>query len=122
MGDVIDVMTRFGLWGIGARLRRARLEKGLSQDQLARAAGLSVEEISSFESGPNRIGADELRLLAAAFDAPVAELVGDADYGEGELATPEEVLTFLTAAIALPAPIRMELQRLAEALARQLVT
>jgi transcriptional regulator with XRE-family HTH domain len=119
MGDIIDMTARLGPQGFRAEVRRARLAKGLSQAELAAASGLSLTDVELCESGPNRIGADALRRVAAALDVPVADLIGTADYGEGELATPQEVLALLTIMIALPAPIRVELQRFAEALAQQ---
>jgi tetratricopeptide (TPR) repeat protein len=48
---------------IGQRLRRLRIERGLSQQQLA-ASGLSVAHISRIESGQRRSSVRAIRLLA----------------------------------------------------------
>ena len=63
---------------LAARLRAARLERGLLQTQVARLSGLGVKSISSFESGA-RIASmhlDQLRKLLDVYGLTEAEFFG----------------------------------------------
>lgn len=53
---------------IGRRLRQARLNAGLSQDQLGKALGLSFQSIQRYEQGLAPIGAGRLIQAAAALE------------------------------------------------------
>ena len=67
---------------LGLRLQRARIAKGLSQESLAHAAGISTYTYQKFEKGESRPGTPmnprlrTLIALAAALDVKVEELVG----------------------------------------------
>jgi DNA-binding XRE family transcriptional regulator len=56
------------------RLRVARVERNLSQTELARAAGVSRQTISSIETGQYGPSALLALRLAAVLGVPVAEL------------------------------------------------
>lgn len=56
--------------GLRVRLRRQRL--GLSQDALAKALGLSFQQVQKYERGTNRVSASKLFEIAGALEAPVA--------------------------------------------------
>ena len=58
---MIDSRTRKGF---GKRLRELRMERGLSQEQLADLAGLHRNYIGNIERGENGIGIDNIVLLA----------------------------------------------------------
>mgnify|MGYP000867675575 CR=1 FL=1 len=64
------------------RLQRARIAKGLSQESLAHAAGISTYTYQKFEKGESRPGTPmnprlrTLIALATALDVRVEELVG----------------------------------------------
>ena len=68
---------------LGLRLQRARIAKGLSQEALAHAAGISTYTYQKFEKGESRPGTPmnprlrTLIALAAALDMRVEELVGE---------------------------------------------
>ena len=51
--DPIDV-------AVGLRLRTLRKERGMSQDQLGRALGITFQQIQKYERGTNRISASML--------------------------------------------------------------
>jgi transcriptional regulator with XRE-family HTH domain len=53
---------------IGERIRRRRVELGLTQDQLAYRLGLSYQQIQKYERGANRISASRLYTLARWLD------------------------------------------------------
>ena len=41
---------------VGRRLREARLAKGMSQEALGKALGISFQQVQKYEKGSNRIG------------------------------------------------------------------
>jgi transcriptional regulator with XRE-family HTH domain len=49
---------------IGARLRQLRLFRGLSQERVAEAVGITFQQVQKYESGTNRIPASRLYSLA----------------------------------------------------------
>ncbi|GAB4358400.1 MAG: hypothetical protein Kow00114_10560 [Kiloniellaceae bacterium] len=63
--DPIDVC-------IGSRLRLRRLAMGFSQETLARALGITFQQIQKYERGSNRIFASRLFHLARVLRVPVA--------------------------------------------------
>ena len=65
---------------IGARVRMWRTQRGLSQERLGNALGLTFQQVQKYEKGTNRIGGSRLTQIAA------AELAGDgAAEVEGQL-------------------------------------
>lgn len=65
----------------GIRIRKLRLDKGLSQLQLAELADLSEDQISNIERGKNWVGEQTFSLLADALSVPQTALF---DYSENE--------------------------------------
>ena len=63
----------------GASLKRLRMERGLSQEELARLLGTSKQVISRYESGARVPKISTVSALAAALDAPLTALTGEAD-------------------------------------------
>lgn len=61
----------------GARLRRLREERGLSQQQVAALSGVPQESLSRIENGRRDPRLDTLKKLAAALDTDVARLLED---------------------------------------------
>jgi len=57
---------------IGRRLRRRRIQLGLSQHDVATIVGVRFQQIQKYECGSNRIAASRLWLMAQALDAPVS--------------------------------------------------
>lgn len=60
---------------LGHRLRSLRERAGLSQDELARASGISRVSIGALERGDQRATLETLNLLARALDVPLASIV-----------------------------------------------
>jgi len=58
---------------IGARLRAARVSRGMSLTKLAAAAGLSYQQVQKYESGHNSVSPRYLVVFAENLDVPVAE-------------------------------------------------
>jgi transcriptional regulator with XRE-family HTH domain len=70
LADPIDV-------AVGARIRLFRKMRGLSQQSLAEAAGVTFQQIQKYERGANRVSASMLAKIAGALQAPVSELFGE---------------------------------------------
>lgn len=64
---------------IGARLRLAREQAGLSQGQVAIKLGLHRPTVSEIEAGRRRVAADELRRFVKLYRVSLSWLVGEAD-------------------------------------------
>lgn len=62
---------------LAANLRRLRQARGLTQEAVADAAGLRQALISELEAGKRDVRLDSLARLAAALDAPMAELFAE---------------------------------------------
>jgi transcriptional regulator with XRE-family HTH domain len=58
---------------VGRRVRALRLNKGLSQDKLGVALGITFQQIQKYEKGTNRIGAGRLQRIAEILGVPVSE-------------------------------------------------
>jgi transcriptional regulator with XRE-family HTH domain len=56
---------------VGARVRLRRTMVGMTQRQLARALGLTYQQIQKYEDGRNRIGASRLHQIASVLSAPL---------------------------------------------------
>jgi transcriptional regulator with XRE-family HTH domain len=57
---------------IGARLRRLRVTKGLTQQQMADLIGVTYQQAHKYENGINRISAGRLYMVARALGEDVA--------------------------------------------------
>lgn len=63
------------------RLKTLRIEKQLTQGELAEITGLSTSFISSMERGINAASFETLESLAKALDVPVKDLFDFDSYG-----------------------------------------
>lgn len=62
---------------LGLRIRRAREQNGLSQEELADQMGLGQRAISELENGKRRLTVAEVPDLARILDVPVLYFFGD---------------------------------------------
>jgi transcriptional regulator with XRE-family HTH domain len=69
---------------VGARLRRLRKERHLTQTELARQIGIQQSDLSRMEQGEYRVSLDNLFKILAVFDLDINE------FFEHEAAEPEE--------------------------------
>lgn len=65
---------------VGERVRLLRLERDMSQTQVADALGLTFQQIQKYERGANRISASKLIAFSKLFNVPVEALFEDVDY------------------------------------------
>jgi|SRR5882672_5693361 transcriptional regulator with XRE-family HTH domain len=56
---------------VGRRIRLRRLERHVSQTQLANALGLTFQQVQKYEKGVNRISAGRLEIVARFLDVPI---------------------------------------------------
>ena len=64
---------------IGERLRRRRLELGLTQEQVGQVIGVSYQQIQKFERGANWVSAARLMLIAEYLRTDIDWLCGLSD-------------------------------------------
>ncbi|MBN8612713.1 MAG: helix-turn-helix transcriptional regulator [Deltaproteobacteria bacterium] len=96
---------------LGARLREAREYLSLSQEEVAKAVGLTRSAISLIETGGRGVDALELKRLAAVYQRPIGELSGDIAETR---AAPASVQHLARAAAKLTDGDRAELLRFAQ--------
>lgn len=77
---------------VGQRLRELRTAAGLSQDDIAKAVGVTFQQVQKYENGGNRIAAGRLFQFSAALGVPVATFFPDQ-------ATADELVSSLTAEV-----------------------
>src|SRR5204863_2124199 len=76
LADPVDV-------AVGARIRLLRKVRGLSQQALAEAAGVTFQQIQKYERGANRVSASMLTRIAKTLGVPVAEMFGENSASSG---------------------------------------
>ena len=74
--------------GFGRRLKRIRLERGLSQEELASLARLDRTYISSCETGRRNATIRTIARLSAALDVDASALVSDSQPPTAECDSP----------------------------------
>lgn len=110
---------------VGARIRMTRKRRGLSQQALAEAVGISFQQIQKYERGLNRVSASMLVNVAEALDTPVGDFFGDTPGVTGftdgleELMDDPGALDMLRAYARLPRASRPALVNFLRLLARE---
>jgi transcriptional regulator with XRE-family HTH domain len=56
---------------IGKKIRALRLERGMSQSELADAIGVTFQQVQKYEKGANRVSAGRLQKIADVLDVPI---------------------------------------------------
>ena len=62
---------------IGQNLRKIRLLKGLSQQDLADRLGITFQQVQKYEKGSNRVSATRLLAIACALQVDIQDLYGE---------------------------------------------
>lgn len=70
---------------IGRRIRRLRLMNGLTQEQLSKAAGISLSFMGHIERGTRKLSVDTLYHLAIVLNCSADELLGTGMHYTGAL-------------------------------------
>jgi transcriptional regulator with XRE-family HTH domain len=76
---------------LGRRIQAAREERGVTQQQLADAAGLTRTSITNVEAGRQRTPLHVLVAISQALDVPLLALLGDADLPQLAAPVPPDV-------------------------------
>lgn len=63
---------------VGKNLRAFRTARGISQERLANAMGVTFQQVQKYEGGTNRMAASRLFVAAKALDISVADFFQDA--------------------------------------------
>ncbi|HEX3367004.1 helix-turn-helix transcriptional regulator [Phenylobacterium sp.] len=74
--DPVDV-------SVGARIRLIRNIRGMSQQALAQAIGITFQQVQKYERGVNRVSASMLVRIAETFDVAISDLFGDENRAGG---------------------------------------
>jgi transcriptional regulator with XRE-family HTH domain len=72
---------------VGARVRTRRLLIGMNQETLARALGLTFQQVQKYEGGANRVSASRLSQIAEILGVPIAYFFSDIEPEGTELNT-----------------------------------
>jgi DNA-binding transcriptional regulator YiaG len=64
---------------VGAQIRKARLNRDLTQEVLADRIGVSYQQLQKYESGFNRVGASRLWQIATALELSISYFFPDGD-------------------------------------------
>jgi transcriptional regulator with XRE-family HTH domain len=75
---------------VGARVRTRRLLIGMNQETLARALGLTFQQVQKYEGGANRISASRLSQIAEVLGVPISYFFHDLD-GAGDEASAHDL-------------------------------
>ena len=68
---------------VGTRIRIRRLLIGMNQETLAKALGLTFQQVQKYEGGANRVSASRLSQIADVLDVPIAYFFSDIDLAGG---------------------------------------
>lgn len=113
---------------VGRQIATVRVQSDVSQAQLARAIGISFQQLQKYENARNRVSASMLYEIARALEVPVSRFFGGLP-GDGEATTPlpvDERLEFIAGAegrrvieglMRLPPRVRNRVSSLISALA-----
>jgi transcriptional regulator with XRE-family HTH domain len=69
---------------VGARVRTRRLLIGMNQETLARALGLTFQQVQKYEGGANRVSASRLSQIADILGVPISYFFSDLEPDGGE--------------------------------------
>ena len=73
---------------VGARIRIHRLLLGMNQESLAKALGLTFQQVQKYEGGANRVSASRLSAIADSLGVPVSYFFAELERPEN--LSPEE--------------------------------
>ena len=87
---------------VGGRIRLRRKILGMSQSALARALGVTFQQVQKYEKGGNRVSASRLQAVASVLQVPVSFFFENNKISEGPFNSQEnEVTSFLSTADGL---------------------
>ena len=105
---------------VGIRIRKRRLELGLTQQELAAKLGLSYQQVQKYETGANRISAGRLWAIAKVLAAEPAYFFQPAGRDKGRIRTGRASKPPVIPTSHLDPAVRRALANLVAALSRNL--
>lgn len=78
---------------LGSRIRLRRRELGFSQEQLARAVGITFQQVQKYEHGTNRVSFSRLVEISRALSCGISDIVGDLDTPQSPTAFSRHIAT-----------------------------
>ena len=78
---------------IGGRIKKRRIELGISQEKLADVLGVTYQQVQRYENGANRLNVENIQLIADILSVPVSHFFASDEI----LMVAEEVATYLPA-------------------------
>ena len=75
---------------VGARVRLRRLLLGMNQETLAKALGLTFQQVQKYEGGANRVSASRLAEMAQILGVPILYFFADFSADEAALSAEEQ--------------------------------
>ena len=88
MPQITDAPNPIDIY-VGSRLRAERMAKGWSQSDLAKALGLSFQQVQKYERGTNRLSASTLLTACQALGVKVSDLFPGDDEGVSVAGRPQ---------------------------------
>ena len=90
---------------IGDKIRMRRGELGMTQTDLAKAIGVTFQQVQKYEQGKNRVGGSRLAAVAKALDVPVSyffeQTADDMEVAQGSLLDTRGAVSLLRAYAAI---------------------
>ena len=78
---------------IGERIKKRRIELGITQEKLADLLGVTYQQVQRYENGANRLNVENIQLIASILFVPVAQFFAPDEM----LMVAEETPTYLPA-------------------------
>ncbi len=114
---------------VGQRVRQRRVLCGLSQTELAKALGLTFQQLQKYERGMNRISASKLWQISQVLDVPVQWFFKEFSEPKEEegsrreaLHMKREVLELVRNYVAVPADVQRKFLSLVKSIANSAST
>lgn len=79
---------------IGRRIKKRRIELGISQEKLADVLGVTYQQVQRYENGANKLNVENIQLIADILSVPVSHFFAASDE---ILMVAEEATTYLLA-------------------------
>jgi transcriptional regulator with XRE-family HTH domain len=103
---------------VGKRIRIERLNKRMSQTELADPLGVTFQQVQKYERGSNRVGAGRLMAIAEKLDIPVTSFFSTSAVESAAVQSPLDLLTERRAIRLLKAFHQIESNRFQDAIVR----
>jgi transcriptional regulator with XRE-family HTH domain len=111
--DPIDVM-------VGQRIKTERVLRGMSQTTLARAVGVTFQQLQKYETGANRVSASRLCHIADALEFHAPDFLRRAAKDEAPTnLTSRETLEVVKSMTMMPPGIRSRVRSLVRSIAEE---